>query len=495
MRRLFALQMWALHGDPRAPLRRPRAAARRLRVRYPIGGPRARGSASSRTSALQRAFSRPGEVTKLDRVLAMVHWAWFIEPHLALAWILLRNQGRFPRAAPADGRRVRHRLRDLLRRSDGAALVGGRGGLHRRRRRAGRESEEIVAASAPPRLRRVMVEVGGADLGSRLAGPLLLARRQPVGGDALPALRHLGAGGAAPHRVGASWPARPAGPTRSRSGSRSSTWASTTLIDLLAGAAAGRRDPTGRAARRARWRTGSAAWRSGSSGSRTADDPPRRVFAGRLADKRTAGPPGSIRGDGERPDVVDRDLPRRTRRPSPPSSRSPKRLLQTGLVVLLLLAAIYVFLPKIVGHQGRRKPALRRRPPAGSSSRSASTSRCSSRTSRSSGAWSASASPASSGASRTRSRWRAWPPPACSPRPAPAGSCSPTGRCERPAWSGARRPARMVAFLVLLYAVYMVALVVFGVLLRVGVLSGEAPGRVDDRAGRDRRSRSWSWAC
>jgi uncharacterized protein (TIRG00374 family) len=34
---------------------------------------------------------------------------------------------------------------------------------------------------------------------------------------------------------------------------------------------------------------------------------------------------------------------------------------------------------------------------------------------------------------------------------------------------------RMVAFLVLLYAVYMVALIVFGVLLRVGVLSGEHP--------------------
>ncbi|HMC07403.1 MAG TPA: lysylphosphatidylglycerol synthase transmembrane domain-containing protein [Solirubrobacterales bacterium] len=34
---------------------------------------------------------------------------------------------------------------------------------------------------------------------------------------------------------------------------------------------------------------------------------------------------------------------------------------------------------------------------------------------------------------------------------------------------------RMVAFLVLLYAVYMVALVVFGILLRVGVLSGEHP--------------------
>jgi uncharacterized protein (TIRG00374 family) len=34
---------------------------------------------------------------------------------------------------------------------------------------------------------------------------------------------------------------------------------------------------------------------------------------------------------------------------------------------------------------------------------------------------------------------------------------------------------RMVAFLVVLYSVYLVALVVFGVLLRVGVLSGEAP--------------------
>ncbi|MGH2955588.1 MAG: lysylphosphatidylglycerol synthase transmembrane domain-containing protein [Solirubrobacterales bacterium] len=34
---------------------------------------------------------------------------------------------------------------------------------------------------------------------------------------------------------------------------------------------------------------------------------------------------------------------------------------------------------------------------------------------------------------------------------------------------------RMVAFLVLLYSVYMVALVVFGILLRTGVLSGDAP--------------------
>jgi putative heme transporter len=38
-----------------------------------------------------------------------------------------------------------------------------------------------------------------------------------------------------------------------------------------------------------------------------------------------------------------------------------------------------------------------------------------------------------------------------------------------------RSVCRMVAFLVVLYSVYLLALVVFGVLLRVGVLSGEAP--------------------
>src|SRR5205085_9917424 len=38
-----------------------------------------------------------------------------------------------------------------------------------------------------------------------------------------------------------------------------------------------------------------------------------------------------------------------------------------------------------------------------------------------------------------------------------------------------RTACRMVAFLVLLYSVYLLSLVVFGVLLRTHVLSGEAP--------------------
>ena len=47
-----------------------------------------------------------------------------------------------------------------------------------------------------------------------------------------------------------------------------------------------------------------------------------------------------------------------------------------------------------------------------------------------------------------------------------------------------RAACRMVAFLVLMYSVYLFALIVFGVLLRTGVLPGDAPGRRHDRAGR-----------
>ena len=46
---------------------------------------------------------------------------------------------------------------------------------------------------------------------------------------------------------------------------------------------------------------------------------------------------------------------------------------------------------------------------------------------------------------------------------------------------------RMVAFLVLLYAVYMLALVLYGILLRTGVLNGAEPRRPDDRPGGARR--------
>ena len=48
---------------------------------------------------LQRAISRPGEVTTLDRFLSVIHWAWFMEPHAALLFVQARHLDRFPRAA------------------------------------------------------------------------------------------------------------------------------------------------------------------------------------------------------------------------------------------------------------------------------------------------------------------------------------------------------------------------------------------------------------
>ena len=47
---------------------------------------------------LQRALARPGRTTALDHALVYAHWAWFVQPHAAAAWILWRHPDRFPRA-------------------------------------------------------------------------------------------------------------------------------------------------------------------------------------------------------------------------------------------------------------------------------------------------------------------------------------------------------------------------------------------------------------
>jgi membrane-associated phospholipid phosphatase len=155
---LFALHMWAFAVAHELPYDDPERLRARLRVRYPIAIDRFLGAGELPNVRLQRAISRPGRVTRLDRILAVVHWAWFFEPHAALLWILLRDEDRFPRAA-----------RQLATAFDiGCAIyyalptappwwAAEHGYIAEQE---GTESEEIVAAAAPPRLRRVMVEVG-----------------------------------------------------------------------------------------------------------------------------------------------------------------------------------------------------------------------------------------------------------------------------------------------------------------------------------------------
>jgi membrane-associated phospholipid phosphatase len=96
---LFTLQMWGFAMAHELPYDDPEALRRRLRIRYPIVADRILGLGQLPNARLQRAFSRPGEVTRLDRFLSVIHWAWFMEPHLALLYVQARDLDRFPRAA------------------------------------------------------------------------------------------------------------------------------------------------------------------------------------------------------------------------------------------------------------------------------------------------------------------------------------------------------------------------------------------------------------
>ena len=178
------------YDDPerlRAPPAQPLPDRRRPRDRRSAGCPTPACSGPSRGCR----GSAP-----LDRVLTWAHWLWFFEPYLALAWILVRHPERFPRAA-----------RQMAAVFDVGCVV------------------YFAVPTAPPwwaseqgltgeEVRRIMVEVGEDDLGLGLADDVRGARRQPLGGDALAALRHLGdrRRSRSPKRAGSR--ARSAGPTR-----------------------------------------------------------------------------------------------------------------------------------------------------------------------------------------------------------------------------------------------------------------------------------------
>jgi PAP2 superfamily len=95
---VYALQMWAYIVLHELPYDDPRRLEQRVHVEYPIRLDRAVFRADP-TVVLQRAFGRPGRTTAFDHALVYLHWAWFLQPHVAAAWILWRHPDRFPRAA------------------------------------------------------------------------------------------------------------------------------------------------------------------------------------------------------------------------------------------------------------------------------------------------------------------------------------------------------------------------------------------------------------
>jgi membrane-associated phospholipid phosphatase len=96
---LFTLQMWAFTMAHELPYDDPAGLRQRLKTRYPISLDRAIGLGSLPNVRLQRALARLPRIEPIDRFLTWIHWLWFLEPYLALLFILLRHPQRFPRAA------------------------------------------------------------------------------------------------------------------------------------------------------------------------------------------------------------------------------------------------------------------------------------------------------------------------------------------------------------------------------------------------------------
>jgi membrane-associated phospholipid phosphatase len=96
---MYALQMWMFTMGHELPYDDPEAARSRLRVGYPIRVDRVLGAGELPNVRLQRALAGLGRRNALDRFLSWVHWAWFLEPHGALTWILARHPEHFARSA------------------------------------------------------------------------------------------------------------------------------------------------------------------------------------------------------------------------------------------------------------------------------------------------------------------------------------------------------------------------------------------------------------
>jgi hypothetical protein len=96
---MYAMQMWMFTMGHELPYDDPEGARRRLRISYPIKVDRALGFGELPSVRLQRALAGLGRRNTLDRFLSWVHWAWFLEPHGALTWILARHPEHFARSA------------------------------------------------------------------------------------------------------------------------------------------------------------------------------------------------------------------------------------------------------------------------------------------------------------------------------------------------------------------------------------------------------------
>jgi membrane-associated phospholipid phosphatase len=97
------LQMWAYVAAYKSPNDDPAEQARRVHIDYPIAIDRVLGMGELPTVRLQQRLASVGPQgprwRTLDKALVWTHWSWFMVPHGALVYIMLRHPSRFERAA------------------------------------------------------------------------------------------------------------------------------------------------------------------------------------------------------------------------------------------------------------------------------------------------------------------------------------------------------------------------------------------------------------
>jgi membrane-associated phospholipid phosphatase len=100
---VICLQMWAYVAAYKHPHDDVTGQRRKTRFQYPITADLVLGLGELPTVRLQRALARVGpqgaQWSSLDAALVWLHWSWFLVPHTAVAYLLLRHPERFPRAA------------------------------------------------------------------------------------------------------------------------------------------------------------------------------------------------------------------------------------------------------------------------------------------------------------------------------------------------------------------------------------------------------------
>jgi len=93
------LQMWAYFATYEMPNDDPEALERRVKVAYPVKIDRLIGMGTPPTLRLQRAFGRPGRLSRPEKALVWSHWIWFLIPHGTSLYVLVRRPDHFARTA------------------------------------------------------------------------------------------------------------------------------------------------------------------------------------------------------------------------------------------------------------------------------------------------------------------------------------------------------------------------------------------------------------